>query len=35
VHNAWDLAVWITAERPGVQQEHEAKDAAGPADKRG
>jgi hypothetical protein len=21
VHNAWDLAVWITVERPGVQQE--------------
>jgi uncharacterized oligopeptide transporter (OPT) family protein len=20
VHNAWDLAVWITAERPGLQQ---------------
>ena len=20
VHNAWDLAVWITVERPGVQQ---------------
>jgi hypothetical protein len=26
VHNAWDLAVWITAERPTKQQEHSAKD---------
>jgi hypothetical protein len=26
VHNAWDLAVWITAERPAKQQEHNAKD---------
>jgi hypothetical protein len=26
VHNAWDLAVWITAERPAKQQEHNEKD---------
>jgi hypothetical protein len=35
VHNAWDLAVWITAERPGKQREHEARDATGPSDKPG
>jgi hypothetical protein len=35
VHNAWDLAVWITAERPGIQREHEARDGTGPSDKRG
>ena len=23
IHNAWDLAVWITVERPGVQQQAE------------
>jgi hypothetical protein len=28
IHNAWDLAVWITAERPSKQQEHATKDAA-------
>ena len=27
IHNAWDLAVWITAERPSKRQEHEAQDA--------
>src|ERR1700733_2237820 len=24
VHNAWDLAVWITVERPGAQAQQEA-----------
>jgi hypothetical protein len=24
IHNAWDLAVWITVERPSVQQKHKA-----------
>lgn len=27
IHNAWDLAVWITAERPSKRQEHESQDA--------
>lgn len=35
VHNAWDLAVWITAERPGKQREHEAQDSTGASDKPG
>jgi len=30
VHNAWDLAVWITAERPGKQAQHKAQDAEPP-----
>jgi hypothetical protein len=25
IHNAWDLAVWITAERPGVRSQANAK----------
>jgi hypothetical protein len=25
VHNAWDLAVWITVERPAVRAQHEAQ----------
>lgn len=25
IHNAWDLAVWITAERPTKQSEHQAE----------
>jgi hypothetical protein len=25
VHNAWDLAVWITVERPAVRSQHEAE----------
>jgi hypothetical protein len=24
IHNAWDLAVWITVERPEVQQQAES-----------
>lgn len=28
IHNAWDLAVWIIAERPGAQREAEATGAA-------
>jgi hypothetical protein len=24
IHNAWDLAVWITVERPSVQAKHKA-----------
>jgi hypothetical protein len=28
IHNAWDLAVWIIAERPGAQREAEASAAA-------
>jgi hypothetical protein len=32
VHNAWDLAVWITAERPGIQREHQPQDSAPPRD---
>jgi hypothetical protein len=32
VHNAWDLAVWITVERPSVRQEHEARSQKSPAD---
>jgi hypothetical protein len=24
-HNAWDLAVWITVERPSVQAKHKAR----------
>ena len=35
VHNAWDLAVWITAERPGRQREQGARDGAESSDKRG
>lgn len=35
VHNAWDLAVWITAERPDKQRERAAKDGTGPSDKPG
>lgn len=30
VHNAWDLAVWITAERPGKQREHQQQDGSPP-----
>jgi len=26
IHNAWDLAVWITAERPSARAKHEAQD---------
>jgi hypothetical protein len=33
VHNAWDLAVWITAERPGRQREQSPPRAAPPPDK--
>jgi hypothetical protein len=33
VHNAWDLAVWITAERPGKQREHAGSDRVAPSDK--
>jgi uncharacterized oligopeptide transporter (OPT) family protein len=29
VHNAWDLAVWIIAERPSKQRERESQQAAG------
>jgi hypothetical protein len=25
IHNAWDLAVWITVERPSVQAKHKAR----------
>ena len=32
IHNAWDLAVWITAERPGIQGGHEPKDGKSPPD---
>jgi len=27
IHNAWDLAVWITVERPSVQAKHNAERA--------
>ena len=31
IHNAWDLAVWITVERPAVQAQHKADGAAASA----
>jgi len=32
IHNVWDLAVWITVERPGVQeQQKKAADTAASA----
>ena len=31
IHNAWDLAVWITVERPAVQAQHKADSAAASA----
>ena len=40
IHNAWDLAVWITAERPGVRSQKEsertvsaASDSSGTSDR--
>jgi hypothetical protein len=30
IHNAWDLAVWITAERPGVRAQSEVKRDSNP-----
>jgi hypothetical protein len=33
IHNAWDLAVWMTAERPAVQAKQDsANPASGTAD---
>jgi hypothetical protein len=32
IHNAWDLAVWITAERPGIGREHEPSGGKSPPD---
>jgi hypothetical protein len=34
VHNAWDLAVWITVERPGLQNEAAGPDNKTPPDTR-
>jgi len=31
IHNAWDLAVWITAARPGVRSHGQARDGGSPA----
>ncbi len=31
IHNAWDLAVWITAERPGARSQGQARDGGSPA----
>jgi hypothetical protein len=28
IHNVWDLAVWITVERPGVQEPQKKADSA-------
>jgi hypothetical protein len=25
IHNAWDIAVWFTAERPGAQAQEDKK----------
>jgi hypothetical protein len=30
IHNAWDLAVWITAERPGIQDRQEPEGKSPP-----
>jgi hypothetical protein len=28
IHNAWDIAVWVTVERPAVQEQHKKADNA-------